>query len=55
MQLGAIHPDNQLKPISATDLDFSGLEKRIDDLESQQKMLIYALIAIVVIYLITKK
>jgi hypothetical protein len=55
MQLGAIHPDNQLKPINAADLDLSPLEQRIDKLEEQQKMLIYALIAIVVIYLITKK
>jgi len=55
MQIGALHPDNNIKPIGAADLDLSPLEKRIDKLEEQQKMLIYALIAIVVIYLITKK
>jgi hypothetical protein len=51
--LGGIYNQN-VKSISATDLDLSPLEDRIEKLEEQQKMLMYALIAIVVIYILTK-
>lgn len=53
MMLGGIYNQN-VKPISAADLDLSPLENRIEKLEEQQKMLMYALIAIVVIYILTK-
>ena len=53
MMLGGIYNQN-VKPISAADLDLSPLEDRIEKLEEQQKMLMYALIAIVVIYILTK-
>lgn len=59
--VGALHPSTKVQPISGAELDLAPvkervdeLEKRIAELESQQKMLMYALVAIVVIYLITK-
>jgi hypothetical protein len=59
--VGALHPSTKIQPITGAELDLApvqqrleDLEKKVADLESQQKMLMYALIAIVVIYLITK-
>jgi hypothetical protein len=59
--VGALHPSTKVKPLTGAELDLApvqqrleDLEKKVADLESQQKMLMYALIAIVVIYLITK-
>jgi hypothetical protein len=59
--VGALHPSTKIQPLTGAELDLApvqqrleDLEKKVADLESQQKMLMYALIAIVVIYLITK-
>jgi hypothetical protein len=54
MQLGAINTINTMENAVQKDFDFSPLEKKVNQLEQNQKYLMYALI-LLALYTILKK